>query len=151
MIAYIDTGVLLKAYVLEPDSAAAIKLIESAGTEIAYSHLHELEMVNALQLKRFRDEITSRQLAASLGMIDTDRADGRLFRTSYRLEKVFSRATDLVIRYSAKHATRSLDLLHVAIALETRCDHFVSFDRRQRRAALDEKLTVLPRRLPAQR
>ena len=147
MTAYIDTGVLLKAYVLEPDSAYATALIESAGAAIVYSHLHELEMINALQLKRYREEITSRQLAGSLRLIESDRAAGRLFRPDYELAKVFSRATDLAVRYSKKYATRSLDLLHVALAVEIGCIRFISFDRRQRRAAQAEKLTVLPERL----
>lgn len=149
MTTYIDTGILLKAYILEPDSAAATKLVESAGSEIIYSHLHELEMINALQLKRYRNEITSRQLAASLGLIESDRIEGRLFRPRYDLARTFSRAIELAIRHSAKYATRSLDLLHVAVALEIGCDAFISLDRRQRRAALGEKLTVLPRRMPS--
>lgn len=147
MTAYIDTGVLLKAYVLEPDSAYATALIESAGAAIVYSHLHELEMINALQLKRYREEITSRQLAGSLRLIESDRAEGRLFQPDYELAKVFSCATDLAVRYSKKYATRSLDLLHVALAVEIGCIRFISFDRRQRRAAQAEKLTVLPERL----
>jgi predicted nucleic acid-binding protein len=147
MNAYVDTGVLLKIYVLEPDSGPAAHLLESVGYAIAYSHLHELEMFNALHLKRYREEITPRQLAGSLRLIESDHAEGRLFRPNYELAKTFTRATDLAVRYSAKHATRSLDLLHVAIALELGCDQFISFDRRQRRAAQGEKLSILPHRL----
>lgn len=149
MTTYIDTGVLLKAYVLEPDSPAAIKLLELAGVTLAYSHLHELELPNALQLKCFRGELTSRQLARALALIDSDRAEGRLTRPTYSLEQVFSRATSLAAHRSAKCGARSLDLLHVAIALESDCTTFISLDRRQRLVAAAEGLSVKPTRVPA--
>ena len=149
MTTYIDTGVLLKAYVLEPDSPAAIKWIETAGPALAYSHLHELELPNALQLKRFRGELTSRQLAGALALIDSDRAEGRLTRPTYSLERVFSRATSLAARHSAKLGARSLDLLHLAVALESGCTTFISLDRRQRLVAVAEGLAVKPTRMPA--
>ncbi len=149
MTTYVDTGVLLKSYVLEPDSPFAVDLLSAAGETLSFSHLHELELPNALQLKRFRGEITARQLAGSLACIDSDRAEGRLVRPAYDLAKVFSRATSLAARHSAKTGARSLDLLHVAIALEAGCSTLISLDRRQRAVASIEGLTVKPHRLTA--
>ena len=42
--------------------------------------LHELEIRNALRLKRFRDEMGDEQLAASMAMLASDQAAGRLIR-----------------------------------------------------------------------
>jgi len=43
--------------------------------------------------------------------------------------------------------TRSLDLLHVAAALEARCTTFASFDESQRKCAALARLKVIPERL----
>lgn len=52
------------------------------------------------------------------------------------------------LRLSRKHAkrlhVRSLDLLHVAAAVEMGASEFLSFDERQLKAAAAEKLVILP-------
>jgi predicted nucleic acid-binding protein len=42
--------------------------------------------------------------------------------------------------------TRSLDLLHVAAAIESGCETLVSFDERQRQAAAKEGIEVIPQK-----
>ena len=57
------------------------------------------------------------------------------------------RSADRIIAISAFTASqlmRSLDLLHVAAALELRAKSFLSFDTRQRQAARAEGLKILP-------
>ncbi len=57
---------------------------------------------------------------------------------------VFRRAHRLSRRHAATLAVRSLDLLHVALALEMSAGEFLSFDDRQGKTATAEGLTVLP-------
>jgi predicted nucleic acid-binding protein len=60
MLTYFDTSVLIKCYVMEPRSEEAIEAINQAGTGFPISHVTTLEITNALQLKVFRAEISSK-------------------------------------------------------------------------------------------
>lgn len=57
---------------------------------------------------------------------------------------VFLRANHLSQRHARKRLVRSLDLLHVAAALEIGASEFLTFDDRQRDTAQAEVLKVLP-------
>ena len=54
---YLDTGCFVKLYYPESDSAQVIAKIQ--GKSICHTSLHELEFVNALQLKIFFKNATS--------------------------------------------------------------------------------------------
>lgn len=69
---------------------------------------------------------------------------GRFERIAYDLGAVFLRAERLSARFSGDLGTRSLDLWHVAAALEAGCTAFASYDARQRRAAAFSKLKLIP-------
>ena len=144
MNAYIDTALFVKAFVMEADSPGTICLLEQIGEPFAYSHLHELEIPNAIRLKRLRGEITKTQETAALRAFHADVDAGRFERIAYDLAAVFIGAERLSAKCSAMIGSRSLDLWHVAAALETGCDTFVSYDSRQRKAAELSGLHVLP-------
>lgn len=145
MNAYCDTGVIVKSFILETNSAEAIALLDAAGSPLPFSHFHEVEIPNAIRLKRFRGEITSEQEALALRAFQSDVDSRRLARPGYDLAAVFHRAAALSAKYSATLGTRSMDILHVAAALEAGCKEFISFDERQRRLADREKFKVFPR------
>lgn len=144
MTAYIDTALFVKALVLEADSEATIRLLDEIGEPFAYSHLHELEIPNAIRLKRFRGEITKTQEISAIRIFLSDVDAGRFERISYDLAAVFMRAEHLSVKYSGEVGSRSLDLWHVAAALEAGCSTFVSYDARQRSVASHCGLKVLP-------
>ena len=146
MNAYIDTALFVKSFVREADSAKAVHLLEECGEPFVYSHLHELEIPNAIRLKRFRGEIKRRQETAALRAFRADVDAGRFQRPDYDLAAVVIRAELLSAKCSALIGTRSLDLWHIAAALEAGCEPFVSFDVRQRDAARRFGLKVLPLR-----
>jgi predicted nucleic acid-binding protein len=141
---YVDTSIFVKSFVLEPDSPAALEILEAAGSPLLYSHLHEIEIPNAIRLKRFRGEITRQQEATAIRVFHSDIDAGRLARPTYDLPEVFLRAERLSAKYSGDTGTRSLDLLHVAAALECGCTEFASFDQRQRKIATLAGLKVIP-------
>jgi len=74
----------------------------------------------------------------------TDIRSGRLTRPRYDLGAVFMRAEQLSDKYSAIAGTRSLDVLHVAAALECGCTTLASFDERQRKLASLAGLKLIP-------
>jgi predicted nucleic acid-binding protein len=141
---YADTGVLVKGYVLESDSEAAINILESLGEHLLYSHLHSIEIPNAIRLKRFRGEITKAQEIAANRAFLSDIESGVLTPCDYDLGEVFLLAERLSAKHSAIIGSRSLDLLHVAAALEAGATHFASLDTRQRKVASLNGLKILP-------
>jgi predicted nucleic acid-binding protein len=144
---YADTSALLKLYWREVDSAEAIAVLTGYEVPWVYSLLHEVELPNAVYLKRFRGECTAEQESEVLASMRRDLQTGRLRRSSSDPEAIFARAADLASKYSARLGTRSLDLLHVAAALECGSTDFVSYDARQRKVAAGEGLRVMPRAL----
>lgn len=144
MNAYVDTALFVKAYVLEANSEETIRLLDEIGEPFAYSHLHEIEIPNAIRLKRFRGEITKAQETVAIRAFLADVDAGRFERIAYDLAAVFMRAERLSAKCSADIGTRSLDLWHVAAALEAGCKIFVSYDTRQRKAAEHSGLRILP-------
>lgn len=148
MSTYFDTGVLLKAYVPEPNSRLADALILEAAPPLPFTHLHEIEMRTALRLKRGRGEITAAELKTALRDLQADITAGRLEKPAYNLVAVFHKAEELSAKYAADTLARSLDILHVAAALTLGARVFVSFDERQRKIARRARLKVLPRTMP---
>jgi predicted nucleic acid-binding protein len=146
MSTYCDTGVLVKSYIFESNSPEAVALLEAAGASLLCSHFHEIEIPNAIRLKRFRKEITPEQESRALRAFQSDLESGHLTRPDYHLADVFLRAGALSARHSGMLGTRSLDLLHVAAAIESGCETLVSFDERQRQAAAKEGIEVIPQK-----
>lgn len=147
-LAYADTSIIVKSYLDEPDSAEADGVLRGCGVPIAYTPLHEIEVPNAVYLKRFRGEIDVDQECAVLEALRRDLREGLLRRPDFLdLQRIFIRGAVLSEKYSRHVGTRSLDLLHVAAALEGGFGVFVSYDARQRKVAAGEGLRVAPRTL----
>ena len=136
----------MKSYVFEADSPEAVAIIEAAGNPVIYSHVHSLEIPNAIRLKRFRGEITEGEESAALRAFRADVDAGRLARPDYELAQVFIRAEQLSAKHAHKIGARSLDLLHVAAALESNCTDLASFDERQRTVAAHVGMKLIPAR-----
>ena len=144
MSAYIDTALFVKAYVFEADSEPAIRILDAIGEPFVYSHLHELEIPNAIRLKRFRGEITKAMENAAIRAFLADVDAGRFERIACDPGDVFIRAERLSARHSGSVGSRSLDLWHVAAAIEAGCTAFASYDARQRRVAARCRLDLIP-------
>jgi predicted nucleic acid-binding protein len=141
---YIDTGILVKSYVFEANSAEAIAIIEVEREPLIFSHFHGIEVPNAIRLKRFRGEITREEEIDAVRVFRADIAAGRLVRPDYDLAAVFKRAEELSAQHSGIVGSRSLDVLHVATAFECGCAGLASFDQRQRKIASLAGLDVIP-------
>jgi predicted nucleic acid-binding protein len=127
---YFDTSALVAVYVNEAHSSTARREVSSAG-QVPWTRLHELELGNALVLLRGRRIIDDRQLALLSAHVHDDREAQLLIEVPLDLQGVFDRAIALSATHSARLLTRSLDILHVASALEIGCRRFVSADDRQ--------------------
>ncbi len=143
MSAYFDTSIITKWYVREADSEAALRMRQRFDPPAVLTHLHRLELSNAWQLKLFRKEIRKTVLARAREDLQTDVDAGVWIAPIYDLADVFRRAEDLSSSHTRKLGTRSLDVLHVAAALELSVETFVKGDSRQAKLASACRLHVV--------
>ena len=104
MSLYYDSGVLVKLYVREELSDAVARFLAERREAVAIDDLHEIEMRNALRLKRFREEMDDEQLAASMAMLANDLVARRLIRTAVDWQSVFAAAD---VRASGSSSSRA--------------------------------------------
>ncbi|SRR6266704_3543264 len=132
---YYDTGVLLKLVIQEPESPAVITFVQTRAAPLPLHPLLEYEAKNALRAKRFRKEITARELRESLREMDEYIRLGRFERITLDLLKALDEAERLSAKITPATGCRAIDLLHISIARQLSCQNFVSLDVRQLRAA----------------
>jgi predicted nucleic acid-binding protein len=128
--AYFDSSALVAVYVSGPFSARARREIAAAGT-IAFTPLHDLEVRNALRALRGRGALIPEQQRAFETLLDEDVRTGRLAVTPLDFSAVFRRASKLSAAHTSRLLCRSLDILHVAAAVELDATKLVSGDERQ--------------------
>ena len=92
---YLDTGCFLKLYYPEADSAKVAALVQSK--EVCCTPLHELEFVNALQLKVFFKTATPGQVSASRALVEADLNAGVLIAPAGDWKGIFAEAVDLAV------------------------------------------------------
>jgi predicted nucleic acid-binding protein len=127
---YFDSSALVKIYVTEAHSERARKEAQAVA-QLPFTWLHTLEVGNALQVLRGRRLLTADEAHALLDQLEDDRQAQRLADVAVEWPKVFHEAVQLSRRHSAQLLCRSLDILHVAVAVELGCARFVSADERQ--------------------
>jgi hypothetical protein len=127
---YLDTSFLVSLYILDANSAAAARTISTAVRPFPITPFQELELLNAVELRRFRREIRRVEADAAKSAIAADLAAG-LYMPAPLSGAAFAAARRLVLQHSAELGTRTLDILHVASALALKSSLFFTFDRRQ--------------------
>jgi predicted nucleic acid-binding protein len=139
---YLDAGCLVKLYYPEPDSAAVVARV--AGRPMFYTPLHELELTNALNQKRFHGQATEGQVAGALGLIQADLGSGVLLAPASIWRTHFQSAVELSVFHTPTIGCRSLDILHCAIAADLQAAEFITTDGRQSRLAQAMGMTWSP-------
>ena len=131
MSVYADTSFLVAAYSPEPESMRVLAWLQSARHPLPFTPLHRLEVRNAIRLRVFRDEITPDQRQQAFQEIESDLADGVLEHAAIPWMDTLREAEDLAATNAEKLGVRSMDLLHVGLAVTLRATEFFSFDTRQ--------------------
>jgi predicted nucleic acid-binding protein len=114
-----------------------------SGEKIAFTALHELEMVTAMQLKVFRCEATSEQVVAAMDLVHNDLTTGKLVESPTDWRSRFGDAVRLAQTHAAAAGCRSLDTLHCALAKGASPGAFLSSDERQIKLARAAGLRIL--------
>jgi predicted nucleic acid-binding protein len=145
---YFDSSALVAVYVTERFSARARAEARRAG-QLPFTGLHELEVRNTFRVLHGRRSIDERAGLMLAGHLEEDIGAGRLLRVPVDYAGLFTRSCELSDRHSARLLCRSLDILHVACALDLACQRFVSGDDRQLRLARTAGLKDVDIRIPA--
>lgn len=140
---YFDTGVLLKLYLPEPRAAEAVALVNASPNLPPITLLHELEMRSALRQKVGRGELTLNECDALIAQMEGDLSSGVHQRLTAGWPDVFATAESLSASHGVATLCRSLDTLHVALAIELGATEFCTFDQQQSRMAAASGMVVI--------
>ena len=132
---YADPSALLKLYLKEPESRAMARWRAKHGSPLPVTHHGRVELINGIGLATHRGFITEPTSKAALAALDDDFAKGRYIQTDVLWRAALKRAGELSRKHTPTLGCRSLDVLHVASAVELNLRHFVTFDLRQQQLA----------------
>jgi predicted nucleic acid-binding protein len=136
-----DASFLSSLYAVDSNTQLAVAAMVQIPAVRMVTHLTELELRNALQLRVFRKDLSVAVARAAYADWQTDLTDG-LFALHPLPEAWLRRSHTISQQSTARLGVRSLDLIHVASALELGADALFSFDERQRRLARELKLRL---------
>ena len=132
---YADPSALALLYLREPRSQPIAMWRWKLGGSLPVTHHGRVEIINAIALASFREKLTPEQAARAWESLNEDFTEGRFTQADIRWRAALNRAADLSRNFSGVLGARSLDVLHVACALELGLPNFLTFDERQRALA----------------
>ncbi len=152
MRTYADTSFLVRLVTTEPGSEGAMAEFRRLGFPgLYFLPLHALEVTNAIRQRAFhlrhsgrhpqRPEI-ARERDAALMRIKRWLDRNWLVETATDWDEPLLKAHALSERHTERLGCRGFDLLHVALALELRCEFFLTADRIQGALARAEGFNV---------
>ena len=132
MSAYFDTSYLVALYVPNDHTDASLRhRSKSAHEPILFTPLHRLELRTVVRQCAYSALITEADARRVLRHIEDDLEDGTLIHQPLDWVKSLQQAETIAHRRALKMSCRSLDLWHLAAAVEIGSDAFVTFDRDQ--------------------
>ena len=142
--AYADSSFLVSLHRADSFHNAANTFLGKNAFTLAFTPLHRVEVRNALRNATAAGDLTKTECATAFRQIDEDLRDGLLVPAQVRWTETFRRADQLSEKHAATEGQRTIDLLHVALALECGAQTFLSFDKRQRKLAKAAGLIIKP-------
>jgi predicted nucleic acid-binding protein len=127
---YLDTSALLKLYICEQGSQEVQSRVASQDLPLPVWEIQEAELINALRLKVFCKEITSAQAETQIELFQLRRKRGLYFFPEIDRNSLMKRFIQLTAE-TPRLGCRTMDIFHVACALEIGAAAFLSFDQRQ--------------------
>ena len=141
---YADSSFLVSLYRKDDNQDAAKDFIARTRLVVSFSPLNRIELRNALRNAQSFGQISEEDRRAAFRQIENDFDTGLLAHVTVEWTNVLRRADELSEEQAGHEGQRTIDLLHVAIALESGAEIFLSFDHRQRRLAKAAGLRVKP-------
>jgi predicted nucleic acid-binding protein len=132
---YFDTSVLVSCHIKDALFKSVSVFVEHYGVPIAVNAFQRAEFENAVRLKVFRKEVTAEDAAQARQRFNLWMLDGRFVRQDVDWPTAFAGVMDISRRVTEKTGCRTLDILHLAVAVQWGCKRIVSADERQLAAA----------------
>ena len=132
---YADPSALLKLYLHQPESARMAAWRARVRGTLPLTHHGRVEIINGICLSGFHGYISADALSDAIASFEEDYEEGRYVQADLLWRAALNRAADLSRKHTAVLGCRSLDVLHVASALELGLKHFLTFDLRQLKLA----------------
>jgi predicted nucleic acid-binding protein len=139
---YLDTSALLKLYLLEEGSGWVQRQVMEQDDPLPVWELQEAELTNALMLKVYWGDLSKEQAAEQLAHFSSRKERGQYVFPHLDRASMMA-AFRMLSEHSRDLGTRTLDVLHVACAVEINPECFLSFDLRQLRLAERAGLNTL--------
>jgi predicted nucleic acid-binding protein len=138
---YADTSVFVSLYLPDAHSKEAQQHM-AQHLRVWLTPLHRAEWTHAIGQHVFQHNITSREAQSVYRDFERDR-EACVWMEVGLPEGAFEACIRLARNRVARLGVRTLDTLHVAIALELQAEYFWTFDRRQAKLAEAEGLKTL--------
>src|ERR1700761_6436093 len=127
MATYLDSSLVVSLYAIDANSQAAAATIALCSEPPILTTLCQVEVINAFSLLQFRAEITPARANFAVESFEDDLRSG-VYRVLALPELTFRQAAMVSRKHTPRLGIRSMDLLHVAAALELKAADFFSFD-----------------------
>lgn len=139
---YLDTSAWIKLYVLEAGSQDVQDTVQRAEG-LCMNALQETEFRNGIWAGMGRGLLNQRQAEAAIRLLETDFKSGLLAKESLDWAMIWEQSMRLSARYTPQLLTRTLDILHVAIAESLSYHCFVTGDSRQKQMCEALSISVI--------
>jgi hypothetical protein len=130
---YVDSSVLRWLYVHGAKSSAVARWRHRMSPAMPVTRFGRVELTNAIAAAAFRGELDADGRDRAWQALAEDLGSGALVLTDIPWRAVLDRAADLGRQYTPVLGVRSLDILHVASALELDARQMATYDDRQGR------------------
>lgn len=141
---YPDMSFVLSLYLQDIHSPKAAARLAERNRPLAVTALLAFEVEQALALAMFRQRVPPAQGHKALSDWQADLASGAVEIAATDWPQAFEEARRIARLRTVTEGFRSLDILHVAAALVSEAEEFLSFDERQRKLAQAEGMKVKP-------
>ena len=150
MSVFADTSLLCALYRYQDKTGAADALVSGLGEPLCISSLVAFEFRQSARLQVFRfsndrtQGFSKAEAERMLGKFELNLSSGAVEILSVDWGDVHSLAERISARHTIRGGHRTLDVLHVATAIHTRMDSFITFDENQADLARAEGLKTKP-------
>lgn len=138
---YLDTSALIKLYLLEEGSESVQRRVSAQNQPLPVWEIQEAELLNALQLNVFWGKISQQQGESQIELFFERQKKGHYFFPEIHRGELMKNFRTLS-RETARLGCRTMDIMHVACALQLGATSFITFDDRQRALAEFAKIKI---------
>lgn len=132
MSQYFDSSVLVSLFLDNPGfSERSNAFIEKINYAVPINRFQLLELNNAFSLAIFRKKVDAEHRQFLLSKVESYFNKGDFKECPVNYETAISHANILANFHSPNIGSRSLDIIHVALAISSNIRDFITFDKRQ--------------------